>query len=443
MRFAPLGSSLLVPACLLAAAAFAGCGDDKPPAPPPTDAGIRDAGPPRDGAPPGDAGDLDGSLPTDGGGLSDGAVGPSTCTAPAESDLFIVANDLIVRDRTPTVAANASGFAVAWSENRAGSEDVFVWTLPPTAMSGTESRVTTDTSISRDPSISPNGTGWAVVWYDNAMDGYEIYARSLDASGAPMGTATRLTMNTARDDNAAVLSFGSGLLAVYVTEDLVASSRVASTRLLSAAGAPSAAATSITMPPLAPTTVVLSPLTDGAAVGWAQTSAGTAQAYLQRVGMDGHTLGAPQTLSTEANADGSLYLATTSSGGAAVFGVRVSGVRPEIRLRPVDGMGVPSGPERIITPAPELAQDASVAGFAGGYVVAYRAAPDGVLTVPTLRLALVDSLGGVITRVDIGEISMRGGRTSITVAPDGRILIVWADSTATKTTVRAARITCN
>lgn len=441
MRFASLLRASLVGACLVPLAALSGCGDDDVPPVPPYDAGPpRDSGP-RDAGPPRDGGDLDGAL-GDGGELPDGSVGPSTCTVASPDDLFALTTDLIERDRTPTVAANASGFAVAWSETR-GSEDVFVWTLPPGATTGTETRVTMDSAISRDPAISANGTGWAVAWYDNSMAGYEIYAQALATSGMPMGTPTRLTSNMARDDSPAILSFGSGLLAAWVTEDLMAGSRTASTRLLAATTAPSAAATAITAPPLAPTSLVLSPLMDGAGLGWAQTSAGVAQAYVQRVGMDGHALGTAQMLSTEANADGSIYLATTSSGGGAVFGARISGVRPEVRFRPIDGTGAPSGPERIITPTPELGQDASIAAFAGGYVVAYRAAPDGTITVPTLRLALLDSLGGVISKLDLDATEMRGGRTSIAVAPDGRILVVWSESTDTKTNIRAARITCS
>ena len=149
--------------------------------------------------------------------------------------------------------------------------------------------------------------------------------------------------------------------------------------------------------------------------------------------------GTPVIINTEHTADGTVDVASDASGGAAVYGTLVGGIRPELRIRGIDEMGMPIGSERILSIGVETGRDASIAALFGGYAVAYRALDTNMLRVVFLTLTFDE-----VARLDLVDVTPDGGRTTIRASGDGALLVGWADHTAsTEFQIRAARIRCN
>lgn len=435
-------SSTLALSLALSPALLAGCGDDDVPSVP-TDAGPRDAQV-RD-ASPGDGGDLDGG-DRDGGDLDGGETrdgggfDPARCTFDPAEDLITLATDTRLRVRDVGLAAGPTAHAVAWSATMAGFEQVFYAELPASGTLVGGTMVTTGFTTQRDPVIASDAPGWTLAWSSNSAGTFDVYAQRWEADRAdgvvqPLGTSAGL------DDAPALLPITGGTLAAWV-ETRMDTQRVALTRPLGADAVPSDAqrevsgATTVARPVLA--------LREGgysfAYVDSTGAGAGaTPTVRLLALDASRGVVGTPVTINTEGNADGTVDLATDADGGAAVFGVSVGGARAEVRARELDGTGQTSGPERVITPAPEAGRDPSIARLAGGYVIAYRGV-EGVT--PELRLAFVDASLEVVGNLDITTVEPIGGRTTVRVSGEGRIVIAWADVGASATTIRAARVRC-
>jgi hypothetical protein len=409
-----------------------GCGDD----------GGTDGGPTFDARPPdsarNDAEGMDGSGgdgAIDDGGGSDGMV-PLDCSMP-RVDPIRLGRDTIAMPRAVALSADPTGFLVAWSEVRDGRENVYVKRVP---LSGADMAGDVDLSmnfgaVTKSPAVTSAGTSGLVVWYDNSSipPGFEIYARPLNASFMPGAARVRLTMNMVRDDEPALALRGSTVLAAWVEGD----ARTVVTRRLGLDGMPMAAPTTIDAA-TGVGRISLSLLMDGYALAWVQGN----DAVVLRLDDTGAAVGTPTVVSTESNVAGELDISTTDGGGAMVFGVLVAGARDEVRFRPILETGEPALVEQVITPAPERARDASIARYGGGYVVAYRAIEDTMLTAPSIRIAAVDPSGDVVNAFEIAPTTESGGRTSIAVAPDGTILLAWASIEGAQTQLYAVRVRC-
>ncbi len=440
LRRSLLGSMALVAALLGA------CGDDEGRPPPPgTDAGPRiDSGPrtdsgPRDGGP-------DGALDAgDGGGTGfDAGSGPTCVLGPA--DVWDLAEEVGVQPRTVPVAARAVGFGVAWTASQDGANNVWFRAVPLAGDPSDAVQITDDYALSRGPALLSLGDSFLVAWYDNSSGNFDVWARPIGTDGAATGSAQQITTSTLRDDNPALVRSGSGVLAAWVEDDMVGGTRIARSRMLSAAGAPSGSPSTVSAPPLSPAEPILTPRSGGYALTWAETRAGASHVIVVPLDATGASAGDPVTVDTEGNSDGTVDAHLGESGGAVVFGVMVSGVRPEVRFRAVTPTGSVSDtlPERSLTiGADERGTDPSIDALGPGYVVAYRALPAGERTTPMIRLLVVDSIGDVVVDGDIAEAASTGGRTSVAVAPDATVLITWSDIEGTTTTLRAARVACD
>jgi len=430
---------------ILVAFAWVGCGDDDTPSVP-TDAGPRpDRGPGFDAGP-----DVDGSIPEDGDVPTDGFIGidggpPPECsfTFDPSTDLIRLGLDPTTGERTLAVSASTVGYAVAWNESALGIPDVYARLIPPEGAPGRRVQITDNPALARSPALATSGSSFLIAWYDNRSGGFEVYTKALDSALDTTAGPHRLTMNDVRDDSPALLTLGSTVLASWVEDDMLASTRIATTRALSTDGSPSGSARAATSPPQSPTSPVLGAASGGAAMVWARSVRGDADVLLQRLSTDGAPTGDPIVLNTENNADGTVDLAMTEGGGAVAFGVSVAASRQEVRFQGVDGMGSRVSEERILTVAPETGRDASIDGFRGGYLVAYRALMGEGISEPQLRVAIVDAIGNVLDTFDIAGIAPSGGRTTIRVAPDGRsFLVAWADAQETDSLLRAVRVRC-
>src|SRR5262249_14959591 len=156
------------------------------------------------------------------------------------------------------------------------------------------------------------------------------------------------------------------------------------------------------VPPSSPGSVALTKLGQKQAVAWADLRSSTRDVLLLALDGSGAATGNIGTISTESNADGVVDIVADDFGAAAVFGVRLAGVRGDVRFRPIDLTGKPSGPERVISEALEQGSDPSILPFSGGYAIAYRSLHD---TDAEIRLALVDVLGSVLSRLFVAPAS--------------------------------------
>ena len=393
-------------------------------------------------------GSMDGSGPD---GSVDGSMGDGgvevfpgcTDTVFQEIDL---GSDVRGFQQTISVAPAAAGFGLAWSDASDAFENIRARVVPSTGPLGTNHDVTTDFSAAGGASILSLGSTFLTAYFDNSdfSAGYEVYLRPLDATGTPTGTAARLTTNMVRDDNPNLLGMGSSNLVVWVEDDLT--NRVAKAALVSDTGTIMGSVQTLTTPPEAPTNPVLSPLMGGAGFAWAEGTAAGRDAVLIRLDSAGARVsGSRVVLSTEHNASGGVDLATNdATGGAAVFDVNVADVRPEVRFREVAADGSLPGPEGVVSRTPATGRDASIAPLAGGWVVAYRALPDGSLTEPTLRLTLLDLRGEILNSFEGPTMMAQGGRTTLRVAADGRVLVAWEDEDERDGSrrMRAVRVGC-
>ncbi|MCA2979160.1 MAG: hypothetical protein INH37_12800, partial [Myxococcaceae bacterium] len=100
----------------------------------------------------------------------------------------------------PDVVWTGSEFAVAWEDERAGSnrQDVYFMRVDASgARLGPEVRVTTDPSRQSYPILKYSGQGYGLAWTDWRDGNREIYFRRLGLDGALIGGEVRITSNPA------------------------------------------------------------------------------------------------------------------------------------------------------------------------------------------------------------------------------------------------------
>lgn len=161
--------------------------------------------------------------------------------------------------------------------------------------------------------------------------------------------------------------------------------------------------------------VVLSRLGGGLAHSW--VSGG--QVRLSRDGAD------PVILAEEARAP----FAVTDGvlGGALTFSLD----RPDtqlIRYRFFDMRGAHRLDALSIRPAPARFMDASIAGFAAGYVIVYRAPVSRDQTENAVRIAFMNRAGSVVYDGEISTTSYSGGVTDVVATDDGHVVLTWRDT---------------
>ncbi|GAB5546328.1 MAG: hypothetical protein SangKO_060880 [Sandaracinaceae bacterium] len=431
--------SALTPAaaCLLLLAA---CDDGPAPPPPPNDSGLRDTGmadvgPPMDG----------GEDPMDGGDSSTpppGDAGPLSCTV-SPDDVYALAVDPRAAPRLVGFAAAADGFGVVWNETRDGFPDIYGQRIGSDGIPGPEVEITSDPSQDRAPQITPVGTQWIAAYVSNeGTTGFELRTQLLSADLSLVGSPNIVTDTPAQlEDNPVFLGGASGVLLSWVEDDMIALTRTGRARALNADGSASGGVQTTTAAANKPGQIAIGELDAGPVLVWSEGVGGTGDVLMQGLDASGARRGAVSTLSAEGNADGTVDAALGVTGGAVVFGVLVGGVRSEVRFRALDMEGALVGDERILTDPPTVGTDASIARFAGGYVVSYRALPEGGMPAQ-IRVLLVSEFGDVVETITLTDAAEGGGRTTVRVTGDGQIGVAWADDAAGGTEVRFGLLRC-
>ena len=421
-------------ALLLFAWVFAGC-DGKPPPVPVGDAGTRDAGrqTPRDAGPVRDSG-----RPEDSGTAPD--AGPRACTVDPDR-VYKVGSDR-AGDRTVALAASGSGFGALYTGL---PEDGLVARVHAIALSsdgtlGEPRQLSRAGTALRAVSLASTGASWIASWVDNDPDRYEVRTLPLGADLAPAAETPAAVTATPAGEDAPTLLVSERVLLAWIEDDL-AGARVVRVRELGSDGAPTGSASAASDPAHQPAALVMGELSAGPVLLYPSTVQGSSgpetRIFLQGLTSTGGMRGSAMPLDRSAIADGTLDASLAPSGGAVVFGVLVGGARHEVRFRAVGGDGMPLRDERVLVEG----TDASIAAFAGGYAVSYRAPASGA-TPAQVRLLLLNELGDVVAEEPVADAMPEGGRTTVRVAGDGQIAVAWADSTGDETSVRLALIAC-
>lgn len=388
----------------------------------PGDGGIEDAGPEDGGT---DAGP-DGSMP-DG-----GPIPMVDCTVLDDPPLDF-GLDRRAADRPAVVVAGPDEFGVAWIAQSEVADVV--------RFRRVDSRTGEDRAIqlaevgltSGRASITRFSDGrFLVGWTDNSPGNFELHLQSIAADGTAAGSPSALTNAPGRDDESAMVTTADNrALITWVRTDALGGTAEGYVQAVDAAGSPQGSAV--------PLGGVVDPLTlvpDGPTAYWRVSN----RAQSRRIAEGGFT-GTTQRLDTEENVIGRVVSARAGSQFAATFPV-LSGVRSELRFRPLDDMGVPRAPERVVTPAPEQGFGAAMGPLGGGNVIAYRSQASSSDDA-TVRLRFVTDLGHDVGFLDVADTTVDGGAVALGVAGDGRMLVVWGTRETDGIQRRAARVECS
>jgi hypothetical protein len=143
----------------------------------------------------------------------------------------------------PALAADTQGRAIiAWADSRNGDFDVFARRLSPAgAPLGADFRV--DQAAAGNMAISPavgadSADRFIVAWADRRGGNYDVYARRFDASGAALGADFRLDQAASGDADRPALAVDSADRVVVAWRDRRGGDDDVYARRLDAAGAP-------------------------------------------------------------------------------------------------------------------------------------------------------------------------------------------------------------
>lgn len=388
------------------------------------DAEVGDAGPPVDAGPRRDAPPLaDGGIPS--------------CTTSA-GDVMDLATDSSLGERVIGLAGGANNFAVIWNENRGGFPDIFARTFGPAGFDP-EVQVSMTTSRENAPTIIAENNQWIASWTDNdGTTGFDLRTWLLDANLGTVGSRSDITDTaTLLEDDPVLARTSAGPLVAWVEDNMIAFTREVRVRTLNNDATPSAGTQDASGSGRQPGRLAVGEIDSGPVVFWSEREGAGQEVWMQRLSATGAQAGAPMAVTQMANGDGTVDVALDPLGGAAVFGVQVSGVLNEVRFRGISGTGELTGDERVLTPGG--GRDPSIALFAGGYAVSYR---DTASSPPRIMLLLVSILGDILDEVAVADAQLGGGRTTVRVNGEGNIAVAWADDPGGSVDIRAALVRC-
>lgn len=293
-------------------------------------------------------------------------------------------------------------------------------------------------TVYRDLALLRDGDRWWLSWVDNLTGSAELHARSLSADMLMAGPIVRVTDNGVAERRPVMADAGMGPLLAWIEGD---GERGIMVRALADTNGDSR---TIVSPggDHRPTRLALSAMGGelGAAVAWVNEE-GDRGIWVQPLTPEAEAVGSPVELTDFASAGSTVDVAARTRGGdaelggAAVYSVIVDGESAQVRFRRLDREGQPVEVERTLVGRPLRATDASITELGDGYVVAYRALPDGAEVLsPEIRLLFVTREGSVarnpsgrpVTHRVAGS-AMTGGRVSVRASIEGQLLVSWLD----------------
>lgn len=293
-------------------------------------------------------------------------------------------------------------------------------------------------TVYRDLSLLRTDDRWWLSWVDNLSGSAEVRAQSFSADMLSAEPAVRLTDNTESERSPAMAHTAAGPLIVWAEGDQEQAIMVHALAEASSESRPIVAADEGHRP----TRLAIARMggDEAAAVAWVNEE-GNRGIWLQALTADASPMGEPVELTGLASAGSTLDMATRTRGGdvelggAVVYSVITAEDTEQVRFRRLSREGRPTAVERTLVGRPARAVDASITELGDGYVVAYRARPDGgEVLQPEIRLLYVTREGSVaktpagrpITH-RVADAAMTGGRVSVRASIEGQLLISWLD----------------
>ncbi len=116
----------------------------------------------------------------------------------------------------PSISLSGSDVHVVWEDERQGNSEIFYKGSTDGGISwGTDTRLTTDIADSWNPSVSVSGSVVHVVWYDNRDGNWEIYYKRSADGGISWSADTRMTTNSSVSRYPCVAVSGSNVHIVW------------------------------------------------------------------------------------------------------------------------------------------------------------------------------------------------------------------------------------
>lgn len=348
-------------------------------------------------------------------------VPPTEACAFVPEGVAIVAETFASPDDPLALSMRNEGAMLSWVAYENGKRKVTpMWF---SASTSNEADLTIVDSVQREPASAATRDGFMAVWSDDQAGSFNLYAQRINAQGlaGDVTSPVRLTENDDDDRSPAVVQGADGhLLVAWRAEHGAGQGR---TLLLDADGKPQASAQDI--PGFSATfgRPALATLGQGYLLAWVDNP--SRQVRLQRLDELGAPISAFVRADMDGEAQGNLELTTTPHGGALVFDVLTAEERAEVRFRAFDAAGALLGAERTLTEAAERGLVPSVVGFRGGYAVAYRSLREGKIE---LRVVLVNAEGEHVSAIDLTHLQALDLPTVLRVAPDGlSMFVAWTD----------------
>lgn len=284
----------------------------------------------------------------------------------------------------------------------------------------------------RDVTLAGLPDGYQLAWTDNFTNSIELHTLKLDTElNVPEGLErTTLTQNALFERNPVAAALNGEPLIAWVGDDS-GKRRILVQR-------PGGTAVEVVQEAAGhqPIELALSQVgPENMAVAWVEEVANRG-VWLLPLDAQAAPLGEPLRLTDFAAPGSTVDIAGRhEDGGSLVYSVGIDLATYEVRWRRLWADGTPRGDELKVVSSPLQAKDASIARLGGGYVIAYRAIPDGrVITEPEIRLTFVSKDGnlskdpqGRLVSFPITPAARDGSPIQAEVSVDGQLLIAFVD----------------
>ncbi|MFT3927545.1 MAG: hypothetical protein QM778_33745 [Myxococcales bacterium] len=289
------------------------------------------------------------------------------------------------------------------------------------------------------PAVSADSGGATVFYSSNLENGMELYSHS----AKPTTGRNRLTFDADSGGDQEVLTvaetFGDAALLAYANRQGKQGPFQIVTARPSNFSENEIAPASLDY---RPTQLALLGLKNAGALAWVSSGDTQGSIVLQPLAANGKASGASVVLSDQVGSYSGVSFGALpdQSAAAVVYSVALAGNTHELRFRELGADGAPTADEVKLTSGNRDASGVSLAPFAAGYVAAFRwRRADGP---PVIRLMFINKRGGIGGERTLSEAALTGEDTRVHALPDGRLLVLWSDSTGTGSTLHVVRANC-
>ena len=284
----------------------------------------------------------------------------------------------------------------------------------------------------RDVTLAGLPDGYQLAWTDNFTNTIELHTLKLDTMLHAMDDAERttLTQNALFERNPVAAALNGEPLIAWVG-DASGKRRI----LVQRPGTPAVEPVpeSAGREPIELAFAQVGP--EHMALAWVEEVANRGIWMLPLDG-EGNAQGEPTQLTNFAAPGSTVDIAgRKEDGGSVVYSVGIDQTSFEVRWRRLFADATVRGDEVKIVSAPLQGKDASIARLGGGYVIVYRAIPDGhIVTEPEIRLAFVSKDGnlskdaqGRLISFPVVSAARDGSPIQAEVSVDGQLLLAFVD----------------